>query len=666
MHEDEVRKISEKNDNIIKEDEISEIVDVKMHEVVIEKTPASEKEAAPHAKEEILKAKPEKTEPEPTLEPEKAKGERPEEAKPEESKPEKTESEPALEPEKTKAEKTEEAKSESTQPDPALKSEKPKEAKPKETEPEPEAKPKETEPESEAKPKETKPEPEANPGESKSGDPKTKSEGKPQDEKLVKEEKPEEIKPEKAPSAAKTLAKAVVWNKKTLYLILVIVAGAFIALYFCMALIFKNHFFPHTQINGVSCDYKTSEETEDLIRGKVSGYTLILQERNNKQETISGADIQIAVSFDGQIRKLLEQQNEWKWPAYMRGEKILLTPQTISYDEAALNRVIDQLECTDESQMVDSKDAHLTEYTEEGYQIVDEVYGTRLNRDIFNTQVKNAVSSLKSRVNLAQSGCYIEPVYKADSEPVQAMLEKARAYTDTTVTYEFGNAAEVIDGAVISQWIRVDDELNVSLDEEAVGDYLITLEEQYNTTNKAKTLRNSYGKTVTVRAGNYGWRINHAETKAALLGYLENHENFTGEVIYKQTANSHGENDYGNTYVEVNIGAQHLWFYKNGALILESDFVSGNVNKGTITHPGAYYVAYKKKNAVLKGEDYETPVNYWMPFNNGEGFHDALWRKSFGGNIYKTSGSHGCVNLPLTSAKTIFNNIDAGTPVLVY
>lgn len=55
-----------------------------------------------------------------------------------------------------------------------------------------------------------------------------------------------------------------------------------------------------------------------------------------------------------------------------------------------------------------------------------------------------------------------------------------------------------------------------------------------------------------------------------------------------------------------------------------------------------------------------------MPFNGNIGLHDATWRSTFGGTIYKTSGSHGCVNLPPAVAKTIFENIAAGVPVLCY
>ena len=91
--------------------------------------------------------------------------------------------------------------------------------------------------------------------------------------------------------------------------------------------------------------------------------------------------------------------------------------------------------------------------------------------------------------------------------------------------------------------------------------------------------------------------------------------------------------------------------------------MSGNLSKGWGTPAGSYPLTYKQRDAVLKGENYRTPVDYWMPFNGGIGMHDAKWRSSFGGTIYKTGGSHGCINLPHSVAKKIYENISAGMPV---
>lgn len=132
------------------------------------------------------------------------------------------------------------------------------------------------------------------------------------------------------------------------------------------------------------------------------------------------------------------------------------------------------------------------------------------------------------------------------------------------------------------------------------------------------------------------------------------------------TANSHGKNDYGDSYVEINLTAQHMFLYKDGKLVIDSDFVSGNVSKNNATPTGAYGVTYTEKNATLRGENYETPVTYWMPFAGNVGMHDAYWRSKFGGSIYKYAGSHGCINLPPEVAKVVFENVKKNYPVLVY
>lgn len=115
--------------------------------------------------------------------------------------------------------------------------------------------------------------------------------------------------------------------------------------------------------------------------------------------------------------------------------------------------------------------------------------------------------------------------------------------------------------------------------------------------------------------------------------------------------------DVGDTYAEVDLSRQKAYFIKNGKVVLESDVVTGNPNKGNATPQGMYSLTYKTRNAVLRGQkkkdgtySYESPVKYWMPFNGGIGFHDASWQSSFGGNRYKSHGSHGCVNMPREKA----------------
>ncbi len=122
----------------------------------------------------------------------------------------------------------------------------------------------------------------------------------------------------------------------------------------------------------------------------------------------------------------------------------------------------------------------------------------------------------------------------------------------------------------------------------------------------------------------------------------------------------------GDTYVEVNLNAQHIWYIVDGDVYLESDCVTGNYGSAD-TPEGFHEVNDKMSPCVLEAEDYRTEVTYWMPFiGGGWGLHDASWRSSFGGDIYKGDGSHGCVNLPYDVAEKLYHHIEVGTPVIVY
>lgn len=119
-----------------------------------------------------------------------------------------------------------------------------------------------------------------------------------------------------------------------------------------------------------------------------------------------------------------------------------------------------------------------------------------------------------------------------------------------------------------------------------------------------------------------------------------------------------------NPYINVSISNQKLYYYEYGELVLESDVVTG-INGKTPT--GTFRVLNKIRNTVLKGDDYESFVSYWIAFNgNSYGFHDASWRNKFGGNIYKYNGSHGCVNMPYYKVQSLYNMVEIGTPVYIY
>ena len=118
------------------------------------------------------------------------------------------------------------------------------------------------------------------------------------------------------------------------------------------------------------------------------------------------------------------------------------------------------------------------------------------------------------------------------------------------------------------------------------------------------------------------------------------------------------------SFVIVDISDQKLELYENNEVSFTSDVVTGRPHHET--DMGIESVLYKQRNRTLRGRGYASFVRYWMKINgNAEGLHDASWRSEFGGDIYETNGSHGCVNLPTDSAAFLYDKLSVGDKVIV-
>lgn len=430
---------------------------------------------------------------------------------------------------------------------------------------------------------------------------------------------------------------------------------------------YETVFFPSTKINGIDASDKTVEQMEKLISETADEYVLTIRKLDGGTEQITGKEIGMHSVFDGKLEEYLADQEPMEWWIQKDKEKDYETEAVIAFDEEKLEQRIFSLQMLNQENTQRPKDAYLSEYLPgQGYVVIPDEPGTALDREKTAEKIRTAVKTLKTELELSELDVYEKAAVTSEDKALNELADRLNRFVNMTVTYVFGESQEVLDGEVISQWLRLGEGGEVSVDQEAVTAYVKGLADKYNTASKKKILKTSYGAAVEIGRGTYGWRIDQAAETEQLYQILLSGESQVREPAYRQKAASHGENDYGDTYVEINLTAQHLFFYKNGQLIVESDFVSGNSARGYDTPSGVYPLTYKQRNATLRGADYATPVSYWMPFNGNIGMHDATWRGAFGGSIYKTNGSHGCINLPRDAARTIFENIEKGMPVLCY
>ena len=449
--------------------------------------------------------------------------------------------------------------------------------------------------------------------------------------------------------------------------VVVLVGAVGGGLYWHESLKYKTCFLPGTIVDGMDVTGKTAAEVEDAIMEQLKGYKLTINGREDLSESITGEEVGLYAEFDDTLAKAIAAQKPMEWGKYRFGKSVneVNTDALIRYNDEMLGEAVDSLSCMDKENMREPQDAKISDYTSGGYTIIKEDEGTELLEDKVKEAVAAAVMSLAESVDLEEQGCYASPSITSEDEALKTACETMNKYVGARITYQFGDKSETLSGDEIHNWLTVNG-TSVRINEGKATEYVKKLAASYDTAYKAKSLKTSYGKTVSITGGSYGYKINQAKEAATLVSLIKNGEQTSREPEYSQKGASRTGNDYGNTYVEINLTAQHLYFYVKGKLVVQSDFVSGNAAKGWSTPAGAYSITYKQRNATLKGQGYATPVSYWMPFNGGIGLHDANWRKTFGGTIYKTNGSHGCVNLPPAVAKTIYENISAGDPVLCY
>ncbi len=216
---------------------------------------------------------------------------------------------------------------------------------------------------------------------------------------------------------------------------------------------------------------------------------------------------------------------------------------------------------------------------------------------------------------------------------------------------------------------------DMTVNHEAVESYVWDLSSTYDTYDKVREFKTVHGTTIEVPPGVYGWRMDVSETVDRLEKILKNEGRGSLEVSYLMRAKQRGDDDIGDTYVEVDREAQRTYVIKDGQLVADFRVVTGDPYYGDDTDAGVHQILSKSATAVLKGEgpekrdNYEVPVTNWCPFNwSGEGFHSADWYQDwqFGGTTYLGGGSHGCVNMRAQDAKLLYDLIDVGDPVIVY
>ena len=323
--------------------------------------------------------------------------------------------------------------------------------------------------------------------------------------------------------------------------------------------------------------------------------------------------------------------------------------------------------------LTETQDAYV-DIDDPEFPIIPEVYGTKSDADAYLDDILHAISLGENRFIYNEKKYLTTPEVKSDDPELLKFQKYCQSYLGQKITYELGNDTFTLTPRELDNLLK--DDFSGEADPVKVDEFAKALKAEYDIVGADRQFTSFTGKTFQVNGGDYGWIVDEEGEAKQLEADINSHKDVSREPVFSQKG--HGAYsktlEVGDTYIDVDLTEQHVYYFENGKKKFDCDCVSGCVAAGHSTPTGVYDIKGKSRNVTLKGGGkkksktyYESFVKYWMPFLGASyGLHDANWRSSFGGDIYKYSGSHGCVNLPPSKAPELYNMISVGTIVVIH
>ena len=447
-----------------------------------------------------------------------------------------------------------------------------------------------------------------------------------------------------------------------------------LGIYLFMSWRYQSRYMNGVMINGIYAEGMTPEEVNEHLVEKTEKATFSVVDKFGNVIDIPIDEMDYTYSYLDDLNRILKKQNPLMWGInliYGTVQNETIEP-TGTCDEAQLREYLTGMDLI--KNQTDPKKVRVEIVrTQDGYKLIDETKNL-LDVDLTVDTIVDAVLAGKPNVNLEEEACYITMEYTSKMRKTLRLWKKIDDLQSTKIVCSFYNGNEHVDASVIASWIvkdengdfAMDEDGKLLIDEEAIGKTVERWAEKHDSVGGPWTFHPTRGGTVTIEKGTYGYKWNQKKQKEYLIGLINAKKSDTADAIYSQKGWGKGTSDIGNTYIEVDMTNQMLYYYVKGKLKLNTPVVTGCTGRGNGTPERVCYIYFKQRNRVLIGPDYRTPVSYWMAVYNNIGIHDANWRGKFGGEIYKTNGSHGCINTPTSEVSKLYDMAEVGTPVVLF
>ena len=414
---------------------------------------------------------------------------------------------------------------------------------------------------------------------------------------------------------------------------------------------YGNRLLPNTYVNGIDYSNETADKFTSELKKQIENYSLTIKKGGEDIDTIKGADLEISLADEGEkeVLSAIKKQNKLLWPLSFKNKTNLNISGVVTANSDKLNEIYTNLKVLSVPVTAEYQDAKVL-FKDGKFVVQAPIPSDEIDEERLKSNILSCVSSLTPELNLDDGNCYVQGESNTDTEALQKVCDEANAkYPNLNIKImlegsDINLAEELVPDALI-----VADDGSVSVTSDSIDKAIAKAKEKYSTVGETVKFKTAHGDTVEVSGGDYGNIMKVDGLKELLEKGILKGEGVNASVPYKSNCLNNNPKVEG-TYVEVDLTNQYLYMFVNGKKVVETSVVTGKVG-ARATPQGVYMLKNKIMDVPLVGDNYVTPVKYWMPFNGGIGLHDAVWQSAFGGERYKTKGSHGCVNLPMSKAK---------------
>ncbi len=442
---------------------------------------------------------------------------------------------------------------------------------------------------------------------------------------------------------------------------------------------YASHALPQTTVAGQAVGGMTRDQVAQTLTQRTQDAMVTVRVAEHEIPTRL-SDLGVTVDIDATVERIFDANRSiWnRFGAFFHGRSL---PLEATGDEQTLIRYRESL-----IERVGSvvRDASLRPREDgSGFDVIEASAGLTLKiddlralRDRMIHDLSLAESSLESTIQ--QPRVTTERAREA-AEQAMSVITPAVSITDGIRTY----TASMIDKM---RWVTVSEDLNApqaaSIRPDAVREWVRRLGESTNEEPRAGVHNvNSRGDVVsTADAGSPGWHVSNTDAVAAeLLSALEQKKPYSGDFDYEKTDPSFetrlipdgaGDSVYraapGEKWIDLDLSTNTVSAYE-GSTIVQGPIpiVPGEPDTPTVVGNFRIYLQYRSqtmRGLNKDGTPYETEDVPWVSYFHGSyAFHGAPWRSSFGWS--GAGGSHGCVNMPVPSAKWLYEWSENGTRV---